>query len=298
MANSIKITFCGGDRRQVSAARALVKRGYEVCLFALPVGASCDGVEYQDDPAAAIRGAEAVVLPLPASRDGVHLNTSSDGALSNFKLSSILNLADDSALIIGGKLPSAFSACAIDKGFDVRDYFESEAFQIKNAYTTAEAALSVAMNSLSKNIRGSRIAVTGYGRISKHLCGLLLNMGAEVTVCARKESDLAFASSIGCKTVNIAKSGAIDELLWGYDIIYNTVPSWIFGREFLERVDKKTLIIELASAPGGIDICAAKELSSNVSWALSLPGKYAPDSAGELIAECVDKFLSREVTKK
>ena len=298
MANSIKITFCGGDGRQLSAARALVGKGYNVFAFALPVGASCDGVEYQDDPVCALRDARAIVLPLPTSRDGVHLNTSFDGAPSNFKLSNVLNLVDDSALIIGGKLPPAFSANAIDKGFGVRDYFESETFQIKNAYTTAEAALSIAMNSLSKNIRGARIAVTGYGRISRHLCRLLLGMGAEVTVCARKESDLTWAESAGCKTLNIGRAEAVYELACGYDVIYNTVPSWIFDREFLERVDKNTRIIELASAPGGIDICAAKELSSNISWALSLPGKYAPDSAGELIAECVDRFLAQEAVRK
>ena len=32
---------------------------------------------------------------------------------------------------------------------------------------------------------------------------------------------------------------------------------------------------------------AARELGANISWALSLPGKYAPESAGEIIAEGV-----------
>ena len=54
------------------------------------------------------------------------------------------------------------------------------------------------------------------------------------------------------------------------------------------------MIIELASAPGGVDICAARELSSNVLWASSLPGKYAPYSAGALIAECVKDILLSE----
>ena len=81
----------------------------------------------------------------------------------------------------------------------------------------------------------------------------------------------------------------------GYNIIYNTVPSVIFGRDFLSKVDRDTLLIELASVPGGFDICAARELGANISWALSLPGKYAPESAGAIIAENVLKILGEVV---
>ncbi len=296
MANSKKIIFLGGDQRQIRAAERLAEKGYDTGVFAASFGDISQKVKHYESIDEATEGAYAVVLPLPCSRDGVLLNKER-GETPDIKLSSILGHLSLSTIIIGGKLPPSFSANALDRGFCVRDYFESENFQIKNAYTTAEAALAIAMNSLSRNIRGSNIAITGYGRISKHLCRLLLGMSAHVTVCARKDTDLAFAESFGCRTVNIGRAGAINELLHGYDVIYNTVPNWIFDRDFLRQVDKETLIIELASAPGGIDICAAKELSSNVSWALSLPGKYAPRSAGELIAECVDGLLIQEARK-
>ena len=65
--------------------------------------------------------------------------------------------------------------------------------------------------------------------------------------------------------------------------------------DLLKNVDSQTVLIELASAPGGIDISEAKRLKSNVLWAASLPGKYAPQSAGELIGECVCDILESEV---
>ena len=49
--------------------------------------------------------------------------------------------------------------------------------------------------------------------------------------------------------------------------------------------------------PGGLDVTLAKKLRSNVLWAASLPGKYAPESAGELIADCVIDILEGEVVK-
>ena len=123
------------------------------------------------------------------------------------------------------------------------------------------------MNSLGREIRGARIAVTGYGRIAKSLVHLLRALEADVTVAARKDTDLAWASLHGCHTLKLedasAKACIAAYLSSGFDVIYNTVPSWLFDRSFLERVDAKTFLIDLASAPGGVDICAAKELGSN-----------------------------------
>ena len=53
-----------------------------------------------------------------------------------------------------------------------------------------------------------------------------------------------------------------------------------------------SILIELASSPGGVDVSSAKRLGSQVLWASSLPGKYAPESAGELIADCVRNIAS------
>ena len=81
-------------------------------------------------------------------------------------------------------------------------------------------------------------------------------IGASVTVAARSEADLAWACTKGFATVSIGGAGEsnINMLSNGFDVIFNTVPAWLFGREFLEAVDKRTFIIDLASAPGGVDV--------------------------------------------
>ena len=76
--------------------------------------------------------------------------------------------------------------------------------------------------------------------------------------------------------------------------VFNTVPQWIFTREVLAKLSPETLLVDLASAPGGVDGEAARGLSRSVIWALSLPGKYAPDTAGEIIAETVLSMIKRE----
>ena len=58
--------------------------------------------------------------------------------------------------------------------------------------------------------------------------------------------------------------------------------------------DKDILIIDLASVPGGVDFAAAKDKGIEAVWALSLPGKYAPESAGAIIADVLDELFESE----
>lgn len=291
-----KLAMLGGDLRQYTAAVMLGKKNWDVKVWGLTTaGEERKGVTFFSSPEEAVAETEGVVLPLPASVDGLLLNCPFDASDSRLRLNDLLSLLPPGQRIVGGKIPESFSANAEAKGLRVFDYFHSEEFQIQNAYTTAEAALSIAMNRLNRTLFGAKIAITGYGRIAKHLARLLQNLGATVTVAARKKSDLAWAESLGCLSLDLSREGAIRQLADGYDVIYNTVPHWLFDREFLERADPRTFLIDLASVPGGVDIGAAKELGSNVLWATSLPGKYAPDSAGELIAHCVDRILREEV---
>jgi len=294
----IKIAFLGGDMRLATAVNRLAKGDYEIFVWRVPSCADSENILVSDTIYRAISGASAVILPLPSSADGSTLNCSTDDNESKIALTLIADAIDPECVIIGGKIPKSFCDYAALKGIKTFDYFEAEEFQIKNAYTTAEAALNIAMNNLSKNIRGSSFGITGYGRISKQLAKLLLSLGGKVTVVARKDSDLAWARLEGCNTVRLSGHEAIEKLCNGYDVIFNTVPTWLFDERFLKKVDKQTLIVELASAPGGIDISEAKRLKSKVLWAASLPGKYAPESAGELISECIADIIASEVNLK
>ena len=292
MTNTQKnIIFFGGDARQISATKILFAEGYSVFVFASAEDVG-EEIGTYESVESALLNCDTVVLPLPVSLDNKTLNAP---FLKNeqITLGRIIEAISEGKTVIGGRIPDGMEQALSDKGVRVIDYFKSEAFQIENAYTTSEAALSIAMNNLKRNIRGARFAVTGYGRIARTLTELLLKLSGNVCVLARKESDLAWARLAGASTMRL-NSESIDRLTHGYDIIFNTVPSWLFLEDFLLKINKDTLIVDLASSPGGVDVSAAKKLSSRVLWASSLPGKYAPESAGELIASCIKNIISEE----
>ena len=53
-------------------------------------------------------------------------------------------------------------------------------------------------------------------------------------------------------------------------------------------------MIDLASKPGGIDFSAAAMLNLKVIWALSLPGKVAPVTSGEIIKTAIFNIINEE----
>jgi len=109
-----------------------------------------------------------------------------------------------------------------------------------------------------------------------------------VYVSARKYEDFAWIEAFGYKCVEY---GAIDLYLGEYDVIFNTVPALLLDGGRLENVRPDSVIIDLASNPGGIDFQAAKNLGRNVIWALSLPGKYAPVTAGKVLAKTIKTIM-------
>ncbi|MBO4422886.1 MAG: hypothetical protein J5879_05570 [Clostridia bacterium] len=76
-------------------------------------------------------------------------------------------------------------------------------------------------------------------------------------------------------------------------LIINTVPAPVADNNVLSFVDPDTLIIDLASMPGGVDFEAAKRRGIKALHALSLPGKTAPLTAGENIADTVLQILKK-----
>ena len=180
-------------------------------------------------------------------------------------------------------------------GVRLYDYYESEELMINNAYLTAEGAVSLAMNELNISLWGTRVCVIGYGRIGKFLARMLSALGASVTVAARKGTDLAYASGFGLDTLRIAYENGRSSLcaLADCDLIFNTAPYRLLDAQVLACISKEALIIDLASAPGGIDPEAARRLDVQVISAQGLPGKYAPLTAGRFVGDAIATLLPK-----
>ena len=297
--NNIKFSVLGGDLRQLAIARKLSSLGFETAVWGLGVGTDEIGDAVRCDAwEDAVKKSKVWVLPLPASADGVYVNCPMCRAEESqrLRMSVLLDAADGQTMIMGGRFTPLFKSRADEKNIKLIDYFNSEELQIKNAIPTAEGAIAIAMNELPITLHGSRVAVVGYGRVGKTLSDMLVSLGAHVTVAARKSTDLAWADARKCSRLQIqVKNGqsSLTELGKDYDVVFNTVPCWIFDADVLKHFDTNTLFIDLASAPGGVDTKTASALGLKVIWALSLPGKCSPFTAGNIICDSILETLRR-----
>lgn len=175
-----------------------------------------------------------------------------------------------------------------DYGLTLLDYYDREETQIANAIPTAEGALQLAMESTDRTLHASRCLVIGYGRIGRMLADRLLALGAEVTVSARKYGDLAWIQAWGFQSL---RTGGLTGRLERFDLIFNTAPALILDGARLGETREDCVIIDLASAPGGVDLEAAKQLDRRVIQAPGLPGKVAPRTAAAAIRESIYHIL-------
>lgn len=254
----------GGDARQQYLARALTEDGHTVHTYALN----------QETDAPTLEGmerADCVVLPLPAEREG-RLNGS-----RALEWGTLLDALSPQAPILAGKVGPVLEEQARRRGLTLIDYFGREELAVANAVPSSEGAIQIAMEQLPVTIHGLRVLVVGAGRLGRVLVQQLRGLGARVALAARKPSDLAWGAVWGCETFH---SNRLEDCpLEGYDLIVNTVPAPVLGREELERLGIGALVIDLASSPGGTDFAAAQALGVKTVHALGLPGRTAPRTA-------------------
>lgn len=175
-------------------------------------------------------------------------------------------------------------------GKNIIDYTKDEAFAIKNAYLTAEAAISLAVQNSENSLINSSVLITGFGRIGKALARYLQPFTSKITVCARSEEATALAASLSFSAKGFEDLSDCSK----YDFIFNTVPHPIFNKQELISIKDEALLIDLASFPGGVDVHFSEHYSVNLIIARGLPAKYSPKAAGIIVAQTVNR-LSKEV---
>ncbi|MBR7161855.1 MAG: NAD(P)-binding domain-containing protein [Clostridia bacterium] len=271
MAHSFTFAVVGGDRRSFYAAKRLREYGFETKIF---------GLENEEtyDPTEKIRTA-AVLLPIPFTKDGIHLFAPE--SKEKILISDVLQSVSENAVIFAGNANGV-----TDKR--ILNYGKRNDFALMNAVPTAEGALLLALQNGKTTVCGKKIGVIGFGRIASAVAKLFSAVGADVTVFARKEQARAEAHILGYTAKPIS---ALTECAEEYELLMNTVPSKIFERDILKRIRKDSYIMELASAPFGVDFEEAASLGVRTLLASGLPGKYFPETAGCAVAETVLNVL-------
>ena len=211
-----------------------------------------------------------ILLDIPSFDNQGRLRDGSD-------LSELLRRLPDSVTVVGGNLKHRSIA-----DYKTMDLLTDPMFLAKNAAITAECALQAAAPYLITTYADTPTLILGWGRIGKCLTRLLSALGASVTVAARNPSDRALLHAFGCQAVDFFR---MRDIASRYRLVFNTVPQLPFADDPFSE-NRNCIKIDLASSPGmdGWDAVTAR----------GLPGKYAPETTGKLVAQTILRNIKED----
>jgi dipicolinate synthase subunit A len=277
-------------------AASFLSKGYRVATYSLaePVN------NYVDLQAAAIsknyglahtlselfENCTILIGPIPMSRDQITIQ--SKNTPQDFTIAHAAYLLREYHILMGGDIPVPLTELCESKHIPCYDLMKDEKIVILNAIATAEGTIMEAIRSSDQNLHGSNCIVLGYGRCAKVLAQKLKALDALVTVAARNREALAYATASGHNAIQLSTMKCI---LPSFQFIFNTIPSFILDKDCLNLVDPHAVIIDISSAPGGIDFDYAASLKLNAKLCLGLPGKVAPKTSSDILVTEIITYL-------
>lgn len=279
-----KLLIIGGDSRQLYMADYLESLGFKISIYGLPDSKR----KNEFDLKSAIEECDGIIFPLPISKDGKYPSTV---VPIKETLDEMLPFITAEKPVFGGMINRGIKSKFEKRNIKIYDYFEREDVTVMNTIPTAQGILKTLIDNIEYTIHSSKCAVFGFGRVARVTADVLKSVGANVTVCARKNGDLASANVLGMESCKISE---FYKIAHEFNIIINTVPSVVIDRKILKNVRPDCLIIDVASAPFGTDFAAACELGLNAMQCSSLPGKVAPKTAGKIIADGILNIIMEE----
>ena len=262
------IASIGGDSRQKYTIKKLVEFGYRV-----------DDLDVLDDN---ISFYDAFILPLPVSTDGIYINS------AKITIAEFLKKINDNQIVFVGKADEKLKKQLEQKGNVCADYYLRDEFALKNAEPTALGVLLFVMNNIKRSLSKLNVLTVGYGKCSRAVSKMFHDLGANVTAASRKYLTVAEAESNG---LNACLIKDINKHVQFSDVIINTVPVKILNKEFIDLIKDGAIIIDISSAPYGFDYDYAKKVGKKITLLPSIPGRYFPETAGEIIADTIINII-------
>ncbi|MBR2744873.1 MAG: hypothetical protein IKE01_06245 [Clostridia bacterium] len=268
------ILFIGGDKRNLYLSKLYHKelRAYTYLLD------NNDG-----DLKSCIDMSQYIVLPIPFSIDD--LNVYSPLSAENLKIEELIKNLKGKTIICGG-LKQSYVEIFEKNNNRIIDVMKYEELALNNAIPTAEGIIKIIIENTEITIDNSNIAIIGFGRVGKKVASMLNALNANIYAYDIKKDEVANIAFCG---YNVLKD--IGRSVAKMDVIINTVPQKIINEDCLKYINKETLIIDVSSKPGGVDLNYASKNGFNVIHALGIPGKIAPKTSAMYIKNVIDNIL-------
>ncbi|MCF6093178.1 dipicolinate synthase subunit DpsA [Microaerobacter geothermalis] len=292
MLTGIHVAFIGGDARQLEVIKKCSELDATITLIGFDnLESNFVGATKKTLVPESLQEVDAVILPIVGTDEKGHVESifcSNTLKLTEEHLSSL----PKHCILYTGMASNYLADLCTKKQLPVIKLLDRDDVAIYNSIPTTEGAIMMAIQNTEITIHGCRLAVLGFGRTGMTLSRILQAMGAHVKVGTRKPEHVARAFEMGFLPFHI--NNLADEVK-DLDLLFNTVPSRIVTAQVIANLPHHSLIIDLASSPGGTDFRYAEKRGIKAILAPGLPGIVAPKTAGRIIANTITRLLVEQL---
>lgn len=227
------VSFICGDNRQIYLENLFAAYNFKTYVYDLvsPLLSSscikCSSLE------TAINASKYIIFPFRID------------CISLLQIESILPLLENK-IVFGGCISKEIQHLFNINHIEFYDYFKTDYVNKLNAIATAEGCIYYAIGNSNINLHNSNSLVIGYGNCGSVLAHKLLSLGSHVTVTTRSHFQKASAFTNSLNYIDISK---LNNTLYDYSFIFNTVPDMIIDKDILLKLNKDCIIIDIASSP-------------------------------------------------
>lgn len=286
MSKKGNIAVIGADLRQIYMIKSLYEKGYTIYTYGINNDLITDIIRKTSSLHEAMQESNILICPIPFSKDNkdiAFLNLYEDKNVKHF-----MEGLNKKHILFAGMIPDYLSSHCNRNKIITYDFMKMNDVAILNAIATAEGTIAEAIKRSPINLHGSKSLVLGFGRCAQVLASKLKAFDVDIYVSARDKDAIALATAYGYHGILLDN---LEKDLNSFDFVFNTIPAMILAKDKLEKLSPYVTIIDIASAPGGLDYGVAESLNLNASLCLGLPGIYSPKSSGEILADVVETIL-------
>ncbi|AKO93793.1 MULTISPECIES: dipicolinic acid synthetase subunit A [Priestia] len=295
MLTDVHVAVIGGDARQLEVIRKLIEFDAKVSLVGFDqLDHGFTGATKYQLHEVAFEDVDAIVLPVP----GTNLEGQVETIFSNEKViltEDILKETKEHCKLYSGISNDYLNAITKSAGRELVQLFERDDIAIYNSIPTVEGAIMLVIQHTDFTIHNSNVAVLGLGRVGMSVARSFGVLGAKVKVGARRSEHLARVSEMGLTPFHLSN---LETEMSNVDICINTIPYPVLTAGAISKMPSHSLIIDLASKPGGTDFRYAEKRGIKAMLTPGLPGIVAPKTAGKIVANVLSQLLMEDAQKR
>ena len=252
------------DRRQFYLKNFLTKQGYSVIVSTPNESLELECNECHDNQIPKI-----ILLPIPVSPSHIQR---------------LLPKLTKEHMVMGGHLPAELLSYCKEHEITCIDYLKLPGLAMQNAVATAEGAICQGLLATEETFQGSNVLVIGFGKCGEILADKLRGLNCNVYFSTRNAEAEAKAVAYGFQLHE-------EKNFSSYLLIYNTAPAMVIDKNVIDKLSQDTVIIDIASAPGGTDFHYCIKKGIVAKHCPGLPGKYAPKTSAKIIYDKIRCLL-------